>query len=542
MSNKIKIPAIKLIPHNKKSYYYLSSDLQKLKSAYQSIINHYTNMCENENQRIVELPQYNYYMKTHSVAADIAYRLGSIYACGLEETDAEMVYDLMATKCIKAILYLNKNYNDIRLLKERTSKKYEEFHKEVYSEWLKYKSYLSPERRIQLSDEKFKEFLSKRPFEFDDNEFGYDNKEKDLNHKRRTFLWQDSTLRIQLIKAEYVILAYYRLITLIFTHKDTIKLTDDDKAFIKLVELAVKTANEEQDKILSGLGYIFDLCTIANIFMNIKLFDQADFNAIPLGHYYSQMVNFAHPEELGNFTFHIDDITSKFYSTRSDCEVEQLVDRTQFGNHFTRFPKISFNEFEKLEYEPHILFYDIYDVEELKIFSNEINLQILWNEELISKSTFEKDKLNFLLLCLRTQFKFEYRYCRTLNSVVVNYMKRDMLSNSEIYRFHNMKFLQFEGADDLYLVGRIEEGKGYQFIKKNNKEGGCCKPPSKTIKLLSSVNNQTPKTINNYHYHANKRIKNNYQIPHKPVNDYPEIIKQNIKPVINLKDFPPLKA
>ena len=155
MCERIKIPAIKSVPHNKTSCYYLPRDLQRLGSAFKSIIDHFAKMCENENQKIVELPKCDYYVKTHSVAADIAHRLGSIYANSLEGDDAEAIYYLMASDCVKAILYLNKIYNDLRMLKERTSEKYEEYYKSVYGEWLKYKSYLTPEKRIHLNNERF---------------------------------------------------------------------------------------------------------------------------------------------------------------------------------------------------------------------------------------------------------------------------------------------------------------------------------------------------------------------------------------------------
>jgi hypothetical protein len=45
-----------------------------------------------------------------------------------------------------------------------------------------------------------------------------------------------------------------------------------------------------------------------------------------------------------------------------------------------------------------------------------------------------------------------------------------LLNEQEIIQFLGMSELHLSGVDEIYLVGRIEEGKGYQYIKKNNKD------------------------------------------------------------------------
>ena len=100
MSNKFKIPCLNFIYHNETSYYYKPSDLKRLGSVFKEIINHFAKLYE--DHQMIELPQFDYYVKTHSVAPDIAFRLGSIYTDDVESyEDKEKIYNLMATDCVK---------------------------------------------------------------------------------------------------------------------------------------------------------------------------------------------------------------------------------------------------------------------------------------------------------------------------------------------------------------------------------------------------------------------------------------------------------
>ena len=129
------------------------------------------------------------------------------------------------------------------MLKERLNKKEELYNKESYDKWKKYEKYLirdyNGKSKIYLNEESFIKFRSNREFIFDNDEFGFNNGESNVDLKRRTFLFQDSTLRIQLIKAEYAILSYYRLWSLIMINKEKFRMNKYDKAFINLIEIAV---------------------------------------------------------------------------------------------------------------------------------------------------------------------------------------------------------------------------------------------------------------------------------------------------------------
>ena len=444
-------------------------------------------------------------------------RLASIYANSVQDERNEKLYEMMAIRCVESLLYLGKLFNDIQMLKERTSDRYKTLFPKKYEEWKDYKSYLmntsTGGKRFRLHGENQKKFIEKRPFRFDLNEFGYDNKEKDLEYKRSTYLWQDSGLRLQLIKAEYVILCYYKIQAFSLSLGNKFEFTERDKAFQVLCQLAMETAEKEEDKILASLGYIFDLCTIANIFMDLRQFNSSDMQTIPVGHCYSQMVNFAHPEELGYYTLHLDELTSKLMFNKKEPKIqEQIKTRILMGNQLTQFPKISFNEFSPLEYDPDIVFFDVYNPEHLKSFTNSINLNIMFNANaMTSQDGFKPGKENFLLICIKTHLKHEYDNFRTINGVFVQQYKRDIVKADDIFQFHHMtdpSTVSFNAIP--YLVGRFSEGMGYEWIKRKPTDEQPVPHQSKPLSILHVVNKSKYENKKEFIPKANSLEKENY--------------------------------
>ena len=126
MSERFLIPAIRLKrDSDSNNYYYDSNDLKRLKDSHQGIIDHYSKLFEGDKPMMKDLPRYGYYMKLHSAAGNIAIKLGHMYALAIYDDLNEELYDMMVIRCVESILHLGKLFNDIQMIRERTTDRYQ---------------------------------------------------------------------------------------------------------------------------------------------------------------------------------------------------------------------------------------------------------------------------------------------------------------------------------------------------------------------------------------------------------------------------------